>query len=190
MPPKDPFRYVYCLLVPVKENQESQEILDDLGRDNPRLVSAGGIVITHEINPKRAGRLLTFGRGKHHAVVLRRPSYSYNQCEIFVHPETAEILIRDMSEPNYSTCIEVEGDVEAKYDWEATPPRLPPFREVTLYMGSAEFRLAWRNDRNLHALIQNEMRGFANRVSDPSEAMSLFQIRDPSVKISHGAKCH
>ena len=146
MPPKDPFRYVYCLLVPAQGNAEAQEIVDDLSRENPRLVSSGGVVITHEVDPKRAGRLLTFGRGKHNAVVLRRPFYSYNQCEIFVHPETAEILIRDMSEPNYSTCIEVGGDIEAKYDWEATPPRqrrLPPFREVTLCMGDAEFRMAW-----------------------------------------------
>lgn len=163
---------------------EAQEILDDLRRDNPRLVSPQGIVITLEVNPKRAGRLLTFGRGKHHAVVLRRPSYSYNQCEIFVHPETAEILIRDMSEPNYTTYIDVKGDVEAKYDWESTPPRqrrLPPFKAVTLCMGDAEFRLVWRQDRSLHDFIQKELKMFAKRISDPSEAMSLFELHDPSI---------
>jgi serine/threonine protein kinase len=184
MPANDPFRHIYCLLAPVKGNKEAQEIVDDLRRDNPRLVSNGGIAITHEINPKRAGRLLTFGRGKHNAVVLRRPSYSYNQCEIFVHPESAEILIRDMSEPNYSTCIEVEDDLEAKYDWEATPPRqrrLPPYRHVTLCMGDAEFTTAWRVYSSLNNWFQEELKRFANRVSDPSEAMSLFQIRDPSV---------
>ena len=33
----------------------------------------------------------------------------------------------------------------------------------------------------MHGFIRDELRGFANRVSDPSEAMSLFQICDPSV---------
>ena len=173
---------VFCNLMP--ENEEARRIVRDLHRVQQCLVSPdGGIVLSHNIYPKRARRLLTFGRGTHNVVVLEGADYSCSQCEIWVHPKSAEILVRDLS-GHRTTSLQVDGDVDGIYDFGSRAlrqRRVPPHREATLRMVKAVFKFDWSNSPEHEDSVRKALKAFANRITDPSEEMTLCNILDSSL---------
>ena len=142
-------------------------------------------MLSHNIHPKRARRLLTFGRGPHNVVVLEGANYSCSQCEIWVHPVSAEILVRDLS-MHHTTSLQVDGDVDGIYDFGKGDPRqrqrrVPPHRKVTLRMAKAAFKFIWSNSPEHDDSVRKALKAFANRITDPTEEMTLCKILDSSL---------
>ena len=178
---KNQYQNVLCILQP--KNKEARKIVRDLRHDNQRLVDPSDrIMISHDINPRRARRLLTFGRGRENVVVLKAEEYSYHQCEIIVHPKSAEILVHDLSTYG-TTTLSVDGDVDGKYDFSKKGPRqrrVPRRQGIRLRMGQAEFAFIWSNDPEQEESVRKGLIAFANRVTDPSEEITRLEIRSHS----------